>query len=132
MYLEILASIILAIRNIVLKQVPGSIDVITSFSLLAVIWGIVGIFMIPFSKFSSLTREEYIPLIGYAILALLAQITMQNAFINSTNIAITAALLSLNIIFSLLLDSLVSKKFKATPKQIVAICLILTGTVLVK
>jgi uncharacterized membrane protein len=45
-------------------------------------------------------------LVSYAVIGFLAQIIMQYAFLKSDNIAITAGILSTNIVFTLLLVSL--------------------------
>ena len=132
MLFEILASTFLSIRNILLKEIPSSIGTLNVICITAIIWGIIGSFIYSFFGSISISSSISHQLISYAVVGFLAQITMHYAFLKSDNMAITAGILSTNIAFTLLLDSLISSKLKANRKQLLGLLFIIMGTALIK
>ena len=132
MFVSICASILLSIRNIVFKIIPPTLERLELICATSLIWGIIGAFIYPFLNFKTITSDTYVPLISYSILGFFAQMAMQYAFLNSDNVAITAAFLSLNIVFTLFLDSFISGKIKASSKQFLGMIVIIVGTLLTK
>tara|TARA_B100001989_G_C24400653_1_gene394034 strand:+ start:145 stop:543 length:399 start_codon:yes stop_codon:yes gene_type:complete len=132
MFFEILASIFLSIRNILLKEIPSSVETLDVICLTAIIWGVIGSLVYSFFSANSISSNISHQLVSYAVIGFLAQIIMQYAFLKSDNIAMTAGILSTNIVFTLLLDSLFSSELKANRKQLLGILFIIMGTALTK
>tara|TARA_Y100001978_G_C23533493_1_gene356163 strand:- start:249 stop:647 length:399 start_codon:yes stop_codon:yes gene_type:complete len=132
MFYAILASILLSIRNLVFKKTPSSIEALNIVCMTAIIWGIIGALIYPFSSSNTIPSDVYFQLVVYSVVAFLAQVMMQYAFLNSDNIAMTAAVLSINIVFTLLLDSFISGEIKANKKQLIGVAFIILGTTLTK
>lgn len=132
MFYAILASVLLSIRNVVFKKTPSSIEALNIICITAIIWGLIGALIYPFSSSNTISSDAYFQLVVYSVVAFLAQVMMQYAFLNSDNIAMTAAVLSINIVFTLLLDSFISSELKANKKQLLGILFIIMGTALIK
>ncbi len=132
MFYAILASILLSIRNVVFKKIPSSIEALNIVCITAIIWGIIGVLIYMFSSSNTIPSDAYSRLIVYSIVAFLAKVMMQYAFLNSDNIAMTSAVLSINIVFTLLLDSFISGEIKANKKKLIGIAFIILGTTLTK
>ena len=127
MFDALVASILLSIRNISFKQIPSSFGILHIICIDALIRVTICACIYPFL---SKTSDSILKPVVYSIISFISHSSMQYAFYKSENVAVTAAVRSLNIVFTLLLDSILSKKIIATKKQTIGLFCIILGTIL--
>jgi len=134
MLLEIVTCIIISIKNIMFKKIPSTANIYDVSLISPVICGILASFIIPFTNnnISKLTKNETKYICIYSFLNILTQTMLQVTYDNSNNIAVTSSILTLNIITTLVLESIIKQKINVTAKQLLSITLIVVGVILSK
>ena len=127
MFLEILVSILISIRNIIAKEIPSSVETLNVVYLTAIIWDIIGLLVYSLFSSNSISRTINRQLVRYAIIGFLLQVTMHHEFLKSDNIGITSGNLSTNIVFTILLNSSFSSELKENRRQLLGILFIIMG-----
>ena len=127
MFLEILVSILISIRNIIVKEIPSSVETLNVVYLTAIIWDIIGLLVYSLFSSKSISRTINRQLVRYAIIGFLLQVTMHHEFLKSDNIGITSGNLSTNIVFTILLNSIFSSELKENRRQLLGILIIIMG-----
>jgi len=116
------------------KKIPSTANIYDVSLISPVICGILASFIIPFTNnnISKLTKNETKYICIYSFLNILTQTMLQVTYDNSNNIAVTSSILTLNIITTLVLESIIKQKINVTAKQLLSITLIVVGVILSK
>lgn len=134
MLLELACSFLVSVRSLSNQTIPKD----TSFGAISffipVFTGLLSLSIYPLyrEEIQNTSLEACLQLFKYSSLNCVTQTLAQYLYSTSDNVAITSAILSLHIVFTLALDSLQRGRISLSPEQTLGVCLIVTGVTLSK
>lgn len=134
MWLDVVGALLVSLRSLSNKSIPKG----TSFGAISVFipvfTGLMSLSMYPLFRddIRDTPNEAYVQIFKYSSLNCVTQTLVQHLYSTSENVAITSAILSLHIVFTLALDSLQRGHLAATGRQMLGVCLIVSGVALAK
>lgn len=132
--LEMLCSFLISLRSLSNKSIPRNTSFGTISIFIPVFTALLSLSMYPlfWQEIQATSNEAYLQIFKYSSLNCITQTLAQYLYSTSENVAITSAILSLHIVFTLLLDSVQKGFISASIKQIFGVCLIMIGVTLSK
>lgn len=131
MLLEIACCVVIAIKNLLFELLPSNTGADVMTLMMFLIGGVISLAVLPFYwKQVQFTPKITVPMCSFAVANMAVQLLMMNVYSRSTNVAVSSSVLSLNVLFTLLFNSLVKRKLDATPKQVLAMVVIIGGVIL--
>ena len=132
MFWELLANLSITLRNHMSKEISADIDVVPLTIVVFLTYGLVATACFPFyrKKLERVNAHVWKKMILYSVLSLITSFLIAVCFDRTDSVPTTAALMTLNILFSFLLESFIAGRIVAKPKKIIGMTAIIGGVML--
>lgn len=132
MILEIIANMMLSIRNLLRKDLAKKIDVQTVTGLAFLLGGFVGLAFVPHyvKTLKQTSATTWLKVGIHSILSLVVSFLITYCFSISKDVSVTSALMCLNIVTTFILDCILQKRLVGTPTKWIGITAVFCGALL--
>lgn len=130
MFWEVLANLSITLRNHMSKHTD--MDIVPLTIVVFCVYGLVALACLPFytKTLRAANARMWKTMIVYSVLSVIASVLIAVCFHRSDSLPTTAALMTLNIVFSFVLESVLAKRIVATPSKLIGMTAILAGAIL--